>query len=111
MTFRTMFIAAASLVLLAAGLLASAYLAGALYFVANKTLPQALDLDTWHVYWKAYAQHPQQRPRLIFAAVAAPAIVFGLPLLLYAQHASRPRPLHGDARRADHSDLKKPGLL
>ncbi|GJI93129.1 hypothetical protein [Duganella hordei] len=111
MTSRILFIVAASLVLLAAGLLASAYLAGALYFVANKTLPQALDIDTWHVYWRAYAQHPQQRPRLIFAAAAAPAIVFGLPLLLYAQHASRPRPLHGDARWADHNDLRKSGLL
>jgi type IV secretion system protein VirD4 len=104
-------IAAVALALLGAGLVASVYLAGALYFVANKTLPQAVDIGTWQAYWTAYAHHPQQRPRLVFSAVAAPVIVFGLPLLLLAHHAPRQRPLYGDARWACRDDLKKAGLL
>lgn len=111
MTLRHLLIALLCLAALAGGAVATLYLAGPLYFIANKSLPQEFALDTWYRHWQALHDHPVQRPRLVFAAVAAPLLVFGLPLLAILFQSSPRRPLHGDARWASASEIRKAGLL
>ena len=96
---------------LAMGIVASAYTAGGLFYLANKTIPRDIGPDTWYRFWTAYRAHPVQRGRLLFSGIAAPCLVVGLPLLLHLRHRHRPRPLHGDARWATVSEIRKAGLL
>lgn len=105
------FIGLLCLAALAGGALVSACLAGQLYFLLNKTLRSEFAVDTWYRYWLAYRDHPVQHGRLVFAAVAAPLLVFGLPLLLALAHARQERSLYGDARWATPSQIRKAGLL
>jgi type IV secretion system protein VirD4 len=96
---------------LAAGTAVSACFAGQLYFLLNKTLPPTFSLDTWYRSWLAYHSDPVQHARLLIAAIAAPLLVFGLPLLACITHARSERSLHGDARWANTSEIKEAGLL
>lgn len=96
---------------LAGGFLASACLAGQLYFLLNKTLPREFAIDTWYRYWQAHHAHPVQKTRLVIAAVVAPLLVFGLPLLAAIGQQGRERSLHGDARWANTGEIRKAGLL
>jgi type IV secretion system protein VirD4 len=93
------------------GLAASAYVAGHLFFLVNKTIPRDIHIDTWYRYWAAYSTHPVQRHRLLVSGAAAPALVIGLPLLLHLKHRRRPRLLHGDARWATTAEIRQAGLL
>jgi type IV secretion system protein VirD4 len=105
------FIGLLGLTALGCGIAVSACLAGQLYFLLNKTLPQEFSLDLWHRYWLAYGDHPLQRARLLTAAIAAPLLVFGLPLVACLSQARTARSLHGDARWATASEIKEAGLL
>jgi len=96
---------------LAMGLSASAYAAGGLFYLANKTIPRDIGPDTWYRFWTAYREDPLQRGRLLFSGIAAPCLVIGMPLLLHLHHKYRPRPLHGDARWATTAEIRKAGLL
>jgi type IV secretion system protein VirD4 len=98
-------------VALASGLVASAYVAGHLFFLVNKTIPRDIHIDTWCRYWAAYRVHPVQRHRLLVSGAAAPALVIALPLLLHLKHRRRPRLLHGDARWATTAEIRQAGLL
>lgn len=106
-TAQALFLAA----ILGTGLVASAYAAGGLFYLANKTIPRDIGPDTWYRFWTAYREHPVQRARLLFSGIAAPSLVFGMPLLLHLRHRHRPRPLHGDARWATVAEIRKAGLL
>lgn len=106
-----LFIGLVGLALLCLGIAVSACLAGQLYFLLNKILPQEFSLDTWYRYWLAYHGHPRQHDRLLTAAIAAPLLVFGLPLAACISHAKPARSLHGDARWARTSEIRQAGLL
>ncbi|OQW36200.1 MAG: hypothetical protein A4E19_00670 [Nitrospira sp. SG-bin1] len=92
------------------GLLVADYLAGALFYVANKTMPVNLSLWTWLDAWDAYRNDPVQRRRLQFGAVVGLGLmIIGPGLLLLAQRTRRPS-LHGDARFASRSEIRDAGL-
>lgn len=93
------------------GSVAAAYIAAIAFFLVNKTMPNELAIDTWYLYWNAYSRDPVQHKRLIASGIASLAIVYGVPLLLLAKHRATRRSLHGDARWATESEIRKAGLL
>ena len=95
---------------LAAGYFMAQYLAGAAYFLVNKTLPADIGIDTWWSYWNGYADDPVQRKRLQIAAAIGFALVFVVPLLVVGALSNRRRSLHGDARFAVASEVRRAGL-
>ena len=96
---------------LTVAIVASAYLAGYLFFLTNKTIPHDIAFDTWLRYWNAYSGHPVQGKRLLISGIAAPALTIILPLVFHFSHRGRPRPLHGDARWATAAEIRQAGLL
>ena len=91
--------------------IAALYLSGVLFLVFSKTHPR---LATWNSildYWQIYADEPALRKRLLVSIATAHLVTLVLlPAALIS--ASRPRrPLHGDARFASTSEVKKAGLL
>ena len=91
--------------------IAALYLSGVLFLVFSKTHPR---LATWNSivdYWLIYADEPALRKRLLVSIATAHLVTLVLlPVALIS--ASRPRrPLHGDARFASNSEVKKAGLL
>lgn len=98
-------------ILLCAGAVAAAYLAGALFYLVNKTVPLELHPDTWYRYWQAYQDNPLQAKRLLGSLVIALACVFGFPTVSMIKMASKPRALHGEARWATEHEIRKAGLL
>lgn len=94
-----------------AGAMAGAYLAAVLYFLVNKTMPTGIALDTWYRYWIVYGANTVQQPRLVGSAITALALVYGVPLALLASALGGGRSLHGDARWATDSEIRKAGLL
>ncbi len=96
---------------LAVAIVVACYLAGGLYFVLCKVIPSHIALDTWLRYWDAYGDDPIQRKRLLTSAALAVTVVAGAPLLAIAKLTNLPRSLHGDARWATRSEIRKAGLL
>jgi type IV secretion system protein VirD4 len=96
---------------LAAVILLSPYLAGCLYFLANKTLPHDVGLGTWLTYWQSYSSDPVQSKRLEFAMGATIFILLGIPLLIVNAIFNKQRSLHGDARFMTTSEVRGKGLL
>lgn len=96
---------------LAVGAIAACYIAGCAYFVASKAIPHDISINTWYRYWDAYSHDPVQRKRLQIAASAAGLIVVGAPLTVLVALAREKRSLHGDARWASHTEIRKAGLL
>ena len=93
-----------------AGLFAADYVAGVLYFLLSKQVPTGVTLDTWPTFWHSYSQDPMQRKHLQVAAGAALGLVYAVPLLVANALASKERSLHGDARFARASEVRKAGL-
>lgn len=94
-----------------AGLFLAAWLAGIVYFIVNKSLPQSVGVDTWMQYWTAYGADHVQRKRLQLSAGVSVFIVYVVPAMIAASLANRGRSLHGDARFASTAEIKKSGLL
>jgi type IV secretion system protein VirD4 len=111
MNNRRLAVGAAVLCYVVAGFFAAEYLAGAFYFVANKTMPHGITLGTWANYWHWYSSDPTQHKRLQLAAVIAGVVVYVVPLLIAAKLADKGRSLHGDARFATSAEVRKAGLL
>ena len=96
--------------LIAAGI-AAAYLAAAIFFLLNKTMPDTIGFDTWYRYWKYFGADAIQSKRLLHSALAALALAYLAPLVLLAHSLNKERPLHGDARWATDAEIRKAGLL
>lgn len=111
MNAKSLAIAIAVLVYLVAGFFAAQYIAGGAYYLVNKTMPTEISLDTWFQYWNGYSTDPVQRKRLQMAAVIAGVIVYLVPLLVINAVRTKTRSLHGDARWATASEIRKAGLL
>jgi type IV secretion system protein VirD4 len=93
------------------GLFAAAYLAAAIYFLINKTIPNGIDMGTWLRYWASFGHDSLQRPRLLSSAVAALLLVYIAPPLAIVKLRHARRSLHGDARWANEQEIRKAGLL
>lgn len=93
------------------GGLLSLYLAGVLYALANRQLPNLQHWDAWLDGWALFGDRVQQRGKLQFAAGAALFLVFGSPGLIVLAHRNRPRPLHGDARFATTREIERAGFF
>jgi type IV secretion system protein VirD4 len=92
-------------------LLVADYLAGVLFYVANKTIPMDLSLWTWPDAWDAYHEDPVQRRRLQVGAAIGLSLVILLPGIVWLAHTNRRPSLHGDARFASRSEIRKAGLF
>lgn len=74
-------------------------------------MPTGITLDTWGTYWQWYSNDIVQRKRLQMSAVLAGILVYLVPLLVISSLRSTQRSLHGDARFALTSEVRKAGLF
>ncbi|UVT19657.1 MAG: type IV secretory system conjugative DNA transfer family protein [Nitrospira sp.] len=110
MSRKSMRIAVAFLLYLPLGLCGADALAGAVFSLTNKQMPDDLSLSRWPDSWRAYGEDPIQRKRLQFSAALGGFAVFGLPALLVVSFTNRRKPLHGEARFASHGEIQHAGL-
>ncbi|MBS0151054.1 MAG: type IV secretory system conjugative DNA transfer family protein [Nitrospira sp.] len=110
MSRKSMRIAMALLLYLPLGLCGADALAGAVFTLANKRMPDDLSLTRWPDSWHAYRKDPIQRKRLQFSAAVGGFVGFGLPALLVLSLTNRKKPLHGEARFASHNEIQQAGL-
>ncbi|MFP1132633.1 type IV secretory system conjugative DNA transfer family protein [Asticcacaulis sp. W401b] len=91
--------------------IAALWLAGVLFFLFHKALPQDVTPLTWLSYADAY--WGQQRPQaLLMASLFGGVIVAFAPAFALSIHLSRDkRELHGSARFATPGDVRKAGLM
>ena len=90
---------------------AAVYLSAVLFLVLNKANPRQAEFTSIVHYWDLYADDARLRKKLVGSmAVSALGLLVVLPGALFA--ASRPRrPLHGDARFANASEVVRAGLI
>ena len=110
MSRKSMQIAAALALYLPLGLCGADALAGAVFTLANKQMPDNLSLTSWPDSWRAYREDPIQRKRLQFSAAVGGFIGFGLPALLLVSLTNQKKPLHGEARFASADEIHQAGL-
>ena len=110
MSRKSMRIAVSLLLYLPLGLCGADALAGAVFTLANKQMPEDISLTSWPDSWQAYREDPIQRKRLQFSAAVGGFIGFGLPALLLASLTNHKKPLHGEARFATHDEIQQAGL-
>lgn len=105
------FIAVVSALYLGAAAAATLYAAGVIFCVANKRNPLPVTLNSYLTFWTAYSDIPKQRSRLVGSLGASSALFFiVLPIGIFSA-ANKKRPLHGAARFANGTDLRRSGLL
>ena len=100
-----------SVALAVAALLIAAYLAGIVYFLLNKQSPQDIGIGTWWLYWQTYSDLSPQRKYLQLSAGLAGFVIFVLPLLIWSSIVGKSRSLHGDARFATTTEVRRAGLF
>ena len=110
MSRKSLHIAVALLLYLPLGLCGADALAGAVFTLANKQMPEDLSLRSWPDSWRNYSADPVQRKRLQFSAAVGGFAGFGLPVLLVLSLTNRKKPLHGEARFASHDEIQQAGL-
>jgi type IV secretion system protein VirD4 len=87
------------------------YLAGGIFLLLNKKIPSDLSISTYYQYW--YYLHGQAAyvKKLYVSLVVGAGISFGVPVALIILARRDNRPLHGAARFAHYSEVKKSGLM
>ncbi|MEP6935657.1 MAG: type IV secretory system conjugative DNA transfer family protein, partial [Nitrospirota bacterium] len=110
MRVKVVLIVLGMLLYLPVGLLGADYVAGAMFYVTHKQLPDAVSLATWPDSWRIYGEDPIQRKRLQLSAGVGGFVWFGIPLLMGLSVRSRRTSLHGDARFALASEIQEAGL-
>ncbi|HNP82753.1 MAG TPA: type IV secretory system conjugative DNA transfer family protein [Nitrospira sp.] len=110
MSRKSMRIAIALLLYLPLGLCGADALAGAVFTLANKQMPDDLSLTCWPDSWRTYREDPIQRKRLQFSAAVGGFVGFGLPALLLVSLTNHKKPLHGEARFASRDEIHQAGL-
>lgn len=90
---------------------AAVYTSGALFLLLNQADPRQARWGSIVQYWQWYADDARLRPRLLMAmGLSGTTLLLILPGALIA--AARPRrALHGDARFAHLSEIRRAGLL
>jgi type IV secretion system protein VirD4 len=100
--------ALASLAVLAS---AALYLSGVLFLMLNKVNPRQAEFASIVQYWGLYAEDPRRRKQLVGSMLlAGVGLILVLPLAFLAA-ARKHRPLHGDARFANATEVRRSGLL
>ncbi|NGZ10656.1 MAG: hypothetical protein CV088_14935 [Nitrospira sp. LK70] len=110
MSRKSLHIAVVLLVYVTVGFCVADALAGAVFTLANKQMPEDLSLTSWPDSWQAYRDDPVQRKRLQFSAAVGGFVGFGLPALLWSSLTNRKTPLHDEARFASHDEIQQAGL-
>ncbi|TKB61435.1 MAG: type IV secretory system conjugative DNA transfer family protein [Nitrospira sp.] len=110
MTLKIVVVALAVLLYVPVGLVGADCLAGVLFDVTNKRVPDSVSWGKWPDAWLAYRDDATQRKRLQFSAGLGLFTLFGLPVLLGLSLTHRTTPLHGAARFASPSEIAKAGL-
>ena len=110
MKLKIVVVVLAVLLYIPVGLVGADCLAGVLFEVTNKRIPESLSLDRWPEAWLAYREDATQRKRLQFSAGLGLFTLFGLPVLLGLSLTHRTTPLHGAARFANPSEIAEAGL-
>lgn len=110
MARKPILIAVALVLYLPLGLCGADALAGAVFTLANKQMPEDLSLTTWPSSWQTYAEDPIQRKRLQLSAAVGGFVWFGLPVLMGFSLQQRRKPLHGEARFASCDEIEQAGL-
>jgi type IV secretion system protein VirD4 len=93
-----------------AGLLGADYIAGTMFYVTKKLVPEDVSLETWPDSWQAYRGDSTQRKRLQFSAGMGLFVMFGMPLLVVLSLTKHRKPLHGEARFARREEIAGAGL-
>lgn len=90
---------------------AALYVSAVLFLVLNKASPRQAELMSIVDYWALYADDAALRKKLIGSmAASALGLLVVLPSALFAASRQR-RPLHGDARFANASEVAHAGLI
>ena len=110
MKLKIVVVVLAVLLYIPVGLVGADCLAGVLFDVTNKRVPESLSLDRWPEAWQAYREDATQRKRLQLSAGLGLFALFGLPVLLGLSLTHRTTPLHGAARFANPSEIAEAGL-
>jgi len=98
-------------VLLAFATLAVCYVAGVLFLLANKTDPTRAGIFSIFHYWQWYADDPVLLSKLRGSVGVAALAGFVIAPAALASSLRKRRSLHGDARFATGTELRKSGLL
>lgn len=104
-------VALLGLALLCAAATLCAYLAGCACYLLHRTVPRHVSPYTWYRFWLAWSNDPAERRRLITAALIGASPVLIAPLWLLIESSRRPSTLHGDARWANRTEIRRAGLL
>ena len=110
MRVKMVALALAILLYIPVGLVGADFIAGAMFYVTNKRVPEEVSIDTWPDAWQAYRDDATQRKRLQLSAGLGLFTLFGLPVLLGLSLTNRTTPLHGAARFASPSEIAEAGL-
>ena len=90
---------------------AAIYVSAVLFLVLNKANPRQAEFTSIVDYWDLYADDARLRKKLIGSmAASALGLLVVLPGALFAASRQR-RPLHGDARFSNASEVAKAGLI
>ncbi|MGS0754107.1 type IV secretory system conjugative DNA transfer family protein [Roseateles sp. GG27B] len=90
---------------------AAVYLSAVLFLLLNKADPRQAKFLSITQYWALYADDGPLRKKLVASiGVSGFALLVALPGMLFAASRTR-RPLHGDARFANASEVMRAGLL
>ncbi|MEO7862014.1 MAG: type IV secretory system conjugative DNA transfer family protein, partial [Nitrospirales bacterium] len=100
----------AGLLYIPVGLFGADCLAGVLFDVTNKRVPETVSWYRWPEAWRAYRENATQRKRLQFSAGLGLFTLFGLPALLGLSLTKRTTALYGAARFANPAEIAKAGL-
>lgn len=85
--------------------------AGVLFFLLHRSLPHHVGPGVWLTYWHYYHQSPVQR-RLLLLSLFLAGVVMLIPAFVLSSLLSGKGPqLHGSARFASPSDVRKAGLM
>ena len=102
-------IAVGVLLAIAVGLALAEFVATWIYFLVLKTMPDPVSSGDFVNLWDQLSGVAVHRKKLMGAGAAALALVFVAPGLIIAHLTSKKRSLHGDARFARGSEVRKAG--
>lgn len=107
---KSVVIAVGVLVYAAAALFPAQYVAAALYFVSIKTMPASIDAGTFFALWQQLSDEPASRKKLQVSAALAAFLFYVAPIFVVTALTRVTRSLHGDARFAHPSEVRRAGL-
>ncbi|MGH1472664.1 MAG: type IV secretory system conjugative DNA transfer family protein [Cellvibrionaceae bacterium] len=92
------------------GIVACLFLASFIFYLANKMMPDKLNITSLFDLWNFYKDDSKQASKLYASIGLSVLIVFFVPFVVTMSSRNRPRALHGDSRFATTSEIAKSGL-